>query len=510
MVTGLRPGVDEVGLTSTGYATVNVPARFAWAPVGGATAALAALLTATSGGYGYFRDELYFRMLPPQWAYLDQPPLTPWLVRVTSLVADEVWAVRIPATLAAVCAVLLVALVTRELGGRAFAQGLAAWGYGFGSLPLAFGHTAITEGWDLVAWLAASLFVVRAVLRREPRWWLAAGGVVGLATWNKLLIPLLVVSLAVGLALDGPRRLPWRYICAGLAVALVIALPQIAYQATHDLPQLTMARALTEGAGSDNRVWLVPFLIIMIGPVLVPVWAAGLFELRRRPTWRPVRFLSVAFVVTCGSTLLVGGAPYYVLGLVSVVYAAGCVPVSEWVIGSASRRRMVLRAVTANAIVATLVALPVLPLSWVGSTPVMAVNDGARGSVGWPDYVAQVTAAYNTLAPDDRAEAIVVASTFGEAGAIARYGSSLGLRAVVVSGHNELAVTTTPPDQPVPAVVIGLQALQVATRIATCTEVARLDNRLAINTPEQGQPIAVCQHPRESWLAAWPQFRHVG
>ncbi|MEP6629360.1 MAG: glycosyltransferase family 39 protein, partial [Lapillicoccus sp.] len=190
----------------------------AWRPVGAAMAVLAVLLTVTSAGYGYHRDELYFRMLPPQWGYVDQPPLTPVLVQAMSALADQVWAVRLPATVFAVVTVLLVALVTRELGGGRLAQGLAAWGYAFAAFPLAFGHVELTSGLDGLAWVAATLCVVRAIgvaERGEPRWWLAAGAVVGAATANKLLIALLVVSLAVGLAAVGPRRLPWRFVLGG-------------------------------------------------------------------------------------------------------------------------------------------------------------------------------------------------------------------------------------------------------------------------------------------------------
>src|SRR5215204_3089615 len=134
-----RVGTPQVG---TDMARVRVPAVAGW-PVGAAMAGLAIVLTATSSGYGFHRDELYFRMLPPQWGYVDQPPLTPWLVQAISAVADQVWSIRILSTLAALATVLLVALVARELGGGGFAQGLAAWGYGFGSLPLAFGHIAV-------------------------------------------------------------------------------------------------------------------------------------------------------------------------------------------------------------------------------------------------------------------------------------------------------------------------------------------------------------------------------
>ncbi len=60
-------------------------------------------------GYGYHRDELYFRMLPAAWGYVDQPPLVPFLARSMATVVDQPWALRLPATLATALSVVLVA-----------------------------------------------------------------------------------------------------------------------------------------------------------------------------------------------------------------------------------------------------------------------------------------------------------------------------------------------------------------------------------------------------------------
>jgi hypothetical protein len=269
-----------------------------------------------------------------------------------------------------------------------------------------------------------------------------------------------------------------------------------------------MAGALTQDNGAANRVLFVPFLLIMLGPVLVPVWVTGLVSLLTRPVWRPVRFFGIAFLVALLLTLLTGGSPYYVLGLLAVIYAAGCVRVSEWLATSLRRRWLALGGIGLNAVVATLVGLPIIPISSVGSTLVPAVNQGARETVGWPEYVGQVARAYEILSPSERAGAVVVTTNYGEAGAVARYGPALGLPAVV-SGHNELADATRPPAGRMPVVVVGRGALQVASRNASCTEVSRLDNRRGVDNEEQGQPVAICRQPRESWLAVWPQFRHL-
>src|SRR3954453_8138341 len=95
---------------------------FAWRAVVPALLATAVALLLTAGRYGYHRDELYFRMLPPAWGYVDQPPLTPLVARTLSGIVDEPWMIRIPATVAATLTVLVVAAIARELGGGRAAQ----------------------------------------------------------------------------------------------------------------------------------------------------------------------------------------------------------------------------------------------------------------------------------------------------------------------------------------------------------------------------------------------------
>jgi 4-amino-4-deoxy-L-arabinose transferase-like glycosyltransferase len=477
-------------------------------PVYAAALTLGVLLTAASGGYGYHRDELYFRLLRPAWGYVDQPPLTPLLARgFTGLLGDAVWAERVPATLATMVSVVVVALVTREFGGGRAAQALSAWGYAFASIPLIMGHALLTSTIDLPVWPAVVLFIARAVLRAQPRWWLAAGAVVGLSMYNKLLVAVLLVALAAGLAATAPRRLLSRWVLAGVALALIVGAPNLVYQVTHSWPQLSMGRALAANNAGEVRVAMWPFLLLMLGPPLVPVWVAGWVALWRRPQWRSMRFVAVAFPVLLVLVCLMGAQFYYPFGLLAVLWAVGCVPACEWASGR-GRRRLLVAGVAVNAAVSMVLALPLVPVDMLHVTPIAGTNQVARDSIGWPTYVRQIASAWATVPSAERHRTVVLASNYGEAGAVDRYGARYGLPAVY-SAQNALYDQARPPADATTAVVVGGQWHEATALFASCTVATHLDNALDVDTEEQGEPVGVCRGPIGGWSRVWPALRHL-
>ena len=476
-------------------------------PVFGAALAVGVVLSVFSAGYGYERDELYFRMLRPAWGYVDQPPLTPLIARAMRAVfTDATWAVRIPATLATMTAVVVVALLTREFGGGRGAQALAAWGFGFAALPVILGHVLLTATLDMPVWPAVVLFVVRAIKRAEPRWWVAAGAVTGLSTYNKLLVAVLLVALAAGLAAVGPRRVLWsRWVLAGAVVAVAVGAPNLIYQATHGWPQFAMGRALADNNASSVHVVMWPFLFVMLGPPLVPVWIAGLVALWRD---RAVRFLAVAFPVLLVLVFVMGAQFYYPFGLLAVIFAAGCAPSWRWVSERVVWRRLLVAGVVLNATVSLLIGLPLLPVGVLHDTPVPAINQVAQDSVGWPRYVAQIAAVYRALPGSTRAHTVVYATNYGEAGAVSRYGPALGLPAVY-SGQNALTAAGRPPSTTTDVVFVGGQYADAHRWFASCTVRVRLYNGVDVDNEEQGEPVAVCRGPRAPWPQLWPRMHHL-
>ncbi len=471
-----------------------------------AAAAQVAALTLGSGGYGYHRDELYFRMLPPAWGYVDQPPLTPVLARLSTHLADQPWALRVPATLAAAASVVLIALVVRELGGGRAAQALAAWGYAFAALPLMLGHVLLTSTVDLPLLILVVLAVLRGV-RDDPRAWLWGGAVVGVTTYNRLLVTVVVAGLVLGLLILGPRRpLRSRWPWVGALVAMLVGLPNVVYQAAHDWPQLAMGQALADNNAADVRSELPLLLVVMLGPPLVVVWVVGIGWLLRRERRGSLGFLAVGLAGLVVFTFASGAQPHYPVHLLSVAFAAGCVPVAAWLARRPARRVGAVALLVVNAAASVLLALPVVPLATVGATPLPDIGPLIGDQIGWPRYVDQIAAAYRSQRQP--APTAVITSNYGEAGAVARFGGALGLPHPV-SGHNSLYELGGPPEGTRAVLMVGYQLDAVRDLFGSCDVVARLDNAVGVDNEEQGAPVAICRDPHQPWSALWPRFRHL-
>ncbi|MGH9086073.1 MAG: glycosyltransferase family 39 protein [Acidimicrobiales bacterium] len=471
----------------------------------GIAAGAAALLLAVAPRYGWHRDELYFleagRHLA--WGYVDQPPFTPFVARLAREVAPgNLVMLRALPAVATAMTIVLGALLVRELGGRRRVQVAGAAALAGGGFVLGVGHLLSTAVFDLTASMAVLWLVARVLRTRDPRWWLAVGGVVGLSMLNKNLVVLLVLALAIGLVAD--RRWdvllsPWTV--AGAALALAIASPNLLWQADHGWPQADMAEVLSERIGGENRATLVPLQLLFLGPLLVPLLWWGARWLARMDAGRPFRALLWAWPAVLLITFASGGRPYYALPLTLAVGLAGVVEVAQ-------RRdpAWLARLVVPNLLVSLPLALPLLPLS---TTKVSAtVNEAVAETVGWPELVAQVAGVVADLPAEERERVVLLTGSYGEAGAIDRFGPALGLPPAH-SGHNGYGYFRQPTDDGATVVGVRLRTTYLSRHFEECDEVATVDNGFDVENEVQGVPIVVCRGLRGTWDEVWPALRHL-
>ena len=478
-------------------------------PVLAIAAAHLLLLLAVAGRYGYHRDELYFIEAGEHlaWGYVDQPPFTPLVARAARAVfGDSLVGLRLLPALTTAVTVAVAALVARELGGGRRAQLLAAAAFAGSGFVLGAGHLLATATFDLAAWTVLIWLGARMLRSDDPRWWVPFGLLTGAAVLNKHLVVMLVAALVAGLAADRRRRLlvsPWAL--AGAALAVAVAAPNLLWQARHGWPQMEMAGAISERIGGENRALLLPGQVVLLGPLLVPLFVAGARRLGWSPAgqaFRPVLWAWGAAVVLA---LVSGGRPYYPLPLAGAVVVAGAVAAETWT--PPSRWRVAAVLVALNAVFVLPIALPLIPAGRLGDFPVAAVNETLAETVGWPELARQVAAQVERLPPGRRADVVILTGSYGEAGALDLHGPDLGLPAPY-SGHNSYWHWRRPRDNDAPVLAVRYPVASLRPWFEDCVIVDRVDNGLGVDNEVQGTPIVRCRRVKGSWDDVWPRLRH--
>ena len=473
---------------------------------------------AVSARYGYVRDELYFLSAGHHLAfgYVDQPPLTPLLARAAAeLGGNTLIGLRVVPALGLAALVVLTAVMSRMLGAGRTGQLLAALAAATCGEYLGAMHELTTTTPDFVCWAVTLLLVMKLLDSRDPRWWLAIGASMGVASEAKWNIAFLVAALAAGfLATEARSLLRSRYLLAGCVIAAALAAPDLIWQAAHGWPSIDVFRALQGDAGHNRAVyWLGQ--VLYTGPLLVPVWVTGAIWSVRSAAARPFRPVAIACVAVIVLQFVLGGKAYYSGAAYTFLLAAGCVPAERWL---AARRPLAGRirpaavlagAMLAGAVIAAPVTLPVLPARALHTVPVQKINYDLGEEIAWPKLVALVSGEYHALPAAQRQHTTILTGNYGESGAIDRYGPGFGLPQVY-SGANNFWLWGPPPAADTAAIAVNLDPAFLHREFRHVRLVATFWNELGVSDDEQGVPVYVATGLRSAWAQAWPAFRHYG
>src|SRR4051794_11520591 len=242
-----------------------------------------AVHTLTNGQYGFHRDELATlddaRHLA--WGYVAYPPLTPAVARVAlELFGPSLPGLRLFTALAQGAAMPLAGLMARELGGGRWAQVVASLAVAIAPLSLIQGALFQYVGFDYLWWVIVAYCTIRLLRSENPRWWPGIGAAIGMGMLTKYTMAFCVASLVAGVLLTSARRYlvsPWLW--GGAALALLIVLPNLLWQAQHGFVSLEFLATIhaRDVAIGRTQGYLVEQLFVSASPVTIPLWVAGLW-----------------------------------------------------------------------------------------------------------------------------------------------------------------------------------------------------------------------------------------
>ena len=237
----------------------------------------------TNGGYGYFRDELYFLACGEHldWGYADHAPMIGLAARASrALLGDSLFAIRFLPAVAGALKVLLTGLLVVELGGRRWAVALACVSVIVAPVYLVGDTLLSMNAFEPLFWTLCAYAIVLAIRHDEARYWLLFGLSAGLALMNKHSTLFFGAAVVTGLLLTRSRRFfVSRWLWLAGALALLIFLPNIIWQYRHDWATIEL---LSNVSKTGKNVVLSPFEFVaqqalLMHPLTLPVWVGGLW-----------------------------------------------------------------------------------------------------------------------------------------------------------------------------------------------------------------------------------------
>jgi hypothetical protein len=478
--------------------------------------------------YGYFRDELYYAACGEHlaWGYVDHAPLVAfasWISR--ALFGDSLFALRLLPALSAAPKVWLAGWMAREIRGAKFSQFFAALLVLLAPIYLTFDNFLSMNAFEPVFWMTCAAIVLRITNRGRPRLWLLFGLVSGVGILNKHSMLFFGSGIAVGLLLTSARKQFARIeIWAALFIAFLIFLPNLLYEIQNGYPTIALLHTVigTKYA-TVSPLSFIGEQFLLVNPLAAPIWLSGLYFFLFDKQGRKYAVLGIAYLVVLLEMIFLHGKIYYLAPAYIMLLSAGAVFWEQKVFSRAGAwlKPVVIVPLVISGIIAAPLAMPILPVDAavkynsffdvqavkVENVPLNSLPQLFGDMFGWPEQVQAVSRAYNSLSPEEKSHAAILAYNYGEAGAIDYLGKHYGVPKAI-SGHNHYGVWGPRGATGEVVIVIGFPKDRLERAFNLVTPIETISPPYAL--PEESNlGLYICRQPKRNLSASWKEWMYL-
>ncbi len=411
------------------------------------------LYTNAFSGYGIFRDELYLYAcsLRPDIGYVDQPPLSVWVIKlITQSIGKSLFAMRLAPAIFGSMALIPLGLSVKSLGGRHIAVSIVSLAFIISPIYLAYCGYYSMNSIDLLLWNSIIYLLIRLKITQQPGIWIVLGVLMGIALLNKIGMLWFGLGLLISLLLTNDRHwltTKWPYIAGTIAV--LIFSPYILWNATHGWATLEFLGSTGAKYSSQSQITFLSGQLLINNPSNIIIWFAGLVFYIILDKKRQALSLFIIFL-TILSILLINGnsKPEYLAPIFVILFLGGGLAIESWT----SNKKWIAYLIITNQVLGLVVvpfAIPVLPVEKyiafskaIGMTPSTAegheLNELPQfyaDMFGWENQAKSIAKVYHNLSKEDQAKCAIFGDNYGRSGAVDYYADKYKLP-LSIGGHN--------------------------------------------------------------------------
>ncbi|MFL5774515.1 MAG: ArnT family glycosyltransferase [Flavisolibacter sp.] len=394
------------------------------------------------------RDEYLYYQQGQHWdlGFLENPPMIGILGSLSYMLGGSFFWIRLwPALFGALTLVVTTGIV-KELGGKFFAQVIAALGILFSAYMRI--HFLFQPNFlDIFFWTLSAYYLLRYINSNERSYLFLLATSTALGWWSKYSILFFVSALIISIFLTYHRKIMkkkdfWFAVLCGF----LMVIPNIYWQWQHKWPLLHHMHELKETQLKYlNKTDFLKEQILMLLPVFF-VWIGGLIWLLMQKKFRIIgyMFLLVIIFVMLGS-----GKGYYTLGAYPMVIAAGGV----WIELNTRYNKGIRIAIV---IFILTLSIPLIPLLLPLSSPTQMADLNKKwhldkagllmwedrkshplqqdfaDMLGWKEMTYKAERLFELLPDSTKANTVIYCRNYGEAGALKYYGTDDYFRLKVI------------------------------------------------------------------------------